>query len=561
MNETIQTSSVKTRRHVAQLRTVYCMAKHGISARTFPALMKLQQENGCSDASEYYTKPEVVVEMETVLSEQIQQSVIDEINDSPYFGLMLDETCDITVEKKLCIYVRYIKDGKACTSYLGNKRVTDCTAEGLKIALCQYLEENDVINDGDYSALMGLGTDGASVMVGCRAGLGVKLKEMNNKMVQVHCVAHRLNLAASQAGKDIPYMQDFHRYIQLLYRFFADSQVRYDKLRELQSLLHGEVKQVPEGTSVRWLSIESAVKMIFSHFDAITMALEDDKDKTGKAAGLWSFIATSIFLLVTALLIDVLTCIGILSLTFQKDNVNLSAIRHNVDSTIATLNTMRNGSHTVNSVLQELNNNAADEPGKYQSIKVKHNENLVRQFNNVRSRFLDNLTENLNKRFPQDELNLLECFDKVFNPRRYPENQANLNEYGNDQLSTLCEHYAELLDVDRCKGQFLQFKHLVVSHKADYGDFENFIQLLLTGYSDNYPDLVLLASVALVIPVSSAPCERGFSHQNGLKSKLRNRLIPERLDRLLMIRLNGPDNGTDFVSAARAFGVAKARKK
>ena len=43
------------------------------------------------------------------------------------------------------------------------------------------------------------------------------------------------------------------------------------------------MKQVPEGTSVRWLSVESAVKMIFGHFDAIVLALEDDKDKTGKA--------------------------------------------------------------------------------------------------------------------------------------------------------------------------------------------------------------------------------------------------------------------------------------
>jgi len=60
---------------------------------------------------------------------------------------------------------------------LHNKRVTDCTAEGLKLALCEYLDSKGVIQDGDYSALMGLGTDGASVMVGCHNGVGAKLKE------------------------------------------------------------------------------------------------------------------------------------------------------------------------------------------------------------------------------------------------------------------------------------------------------------------------------------------------------------------------------------------------
>ena len=554
----LQKSSLKSQRHIVQLRTVYCMAKNGISARNFEPLMKLQQVNGCTHADDYYKKPEIVCEMETVLSDQIEKSLLKNITNSPYIGLMLDETCDITVEKKLVIYCRYIKEGQVYTAYVGNKRVTDCTAEGLKVALCDFLQSSGILTEDDYSSLMGLGTDGAAVMVGCRGGLGVKLKEKNNMLIQVHCIAHRLNLAASQASSGIPYMQDYHRYIQLLYRFFSDSQVRYDKLRELQTLLHGEVKQVPEGTSVRWLSVESAVKMIFGHFDAIVLALEDDKDKTGKAAGLWKFFTTSVCLLVTALLIDVLTCIGILSLTFQKDSVNLSSIRHNVDSAISTFRTMRNGSETVNTVLQELGNNDGSEV-KYKDITIKHNQNLTRQFESVRGSFLDKLIDNLETRFPENELHILECFDKVFNPKRYPDN--NLLAYGRDQLNTLCDHYSNLVTVERCKGQFLQFKHFVVSHKQDYGDFEKFTKLILTDYADVYPDLVLLASIALVIPVSSAPCERGFSQQNILKSKLRNRLNPDRLNRLLMIRLNGPDEDMDFNSAARAFGSMKDRQK
>ena len=110
--------------------------------------------------------------MEYVLADQVEQSLLNDILDSRFFGLMLDETCDINVEKKLCVYVKYIKKGRAFTSYLGNKRVTDCTALGLKNALCEYLEEIGIIEDGNYSSLVGLGTDGAAVMVGCRNGLG-----------------------------------------------------------------------------------------------------------------------------------------------------------------------------------------------------------------------------------------------------------------------------------------------------------------------------------------------------------------------------------------------------
>ena len=119
----------------------------------------------------------------------------------------------------------------------------------------------------------------------------------------------------------------------------------------------------------------------------------------------------------------------------------------------------------------------------------------------------------------------------------------------------------DIIDTNRCKGQVLQFKHLTTSYKALL-NFDGFVELLIKDYSDVYPDLCKLASIAVIIPVSSAPCEKGFSHQNVLKNKLRNRLNPDRLNRLMMIRLAGPDQReTNFLSVARAFGQMKTRLK
>jgi hypothetical protein len=70
-------------------------------------------------------------------------------------------------------------------SYLGNRRVTDCSAEGIKSALCGFLTEKHIIENNNYSKLMGLGTDGAAVMVGRHNGLGAKLKRENPELVQV----------------------------------------------------------------------------------------------------------------------------------------------------------------------------------------------------------------------------------------------------------------------------------------------------------------------------------------------------------------------------------------
>jgi len=98
-----------TRRHIVQLRMVYVMMKNNIAADNFIPIMELQAANGCSDASVYYKKPEFVSEMESVLAKCVEDNLIKKLNDSrtPFIGLMLDETCGISTEKKLGNTVQY----------------------------------------------------------------------------------------------------------------------------------------------------------------------------------------------------------------------------------------------------------------------------------------------------------------------------------------------------------------------------------------------------------------------------------------------------------------------
>ncbi|RMX47054.1 hypothetical protein pdam_00025373 [Pocillopora damicornis] len=165
-------------------------------------------------------------------------------------------------------------------------------------------------------------------MTGRHNGLGVKLKQLNNILIQVHCVAHRLNLAASQASKDIDYLERYKGQINSIYKFYSNSDVRYDKLREIQQLMHEKVKRVVEPSSVRWLSVKVCVKMIFECFDSLVMSLENEKSSNATAVGIWQFAASAQFLLITVVLIDVLSIIGTLSLLFQMDIANLSVIKH-----------------------------------------------------------------------------------------------------------------------------------------------------------------------------------------------------------------------------------------
>jgi len=128
-------------------------------------------------------------------------------------------------------------------------------------------------------------------------------------------------------------------------------------------------------------------------------------------------------------LIDVLSVIGTLSLLFQKDIANFSVIKHSVTSTVETIQGKIDGSPTVNSVAD-----LGDVPGtgknSYKGVGIADNNNVRTRLNSVQRRHLNQLSNNLHNRFPEDDLELLECFDVIFNPRRRLDDVRELGNHG-----------------------------------------------------------------------------------------------------------------------------------
>ena len=61
--------------------------------------------------------------------------------------------------------------------------------------------------------------------------------------------------------------------------------MRYNKLKEMHQLMHQKVKQVVEPSSVRWLSVETCIRMIFEYYDSLVMSLENEKSSNATAVG------------------------------------------------------------------------------------------------------------------------------------------------------------------------------------------------------------------------------------------------------------------------------------
>ena len=140
-------------------------------------------------------------EMVQAIGAAVEEDILCEVKDSPYFSIILDEATDIAVIKQLGICVQYLlNEDTTVTRDLKLLELQDGTAEAITETLLQYLTTSGL----DLQCLVGGASNGASVMVGCHEGVMTKLKEAAAPgFVSTHCAAHRLSLAASNACKTV----------------------------------------------------------------------------------------------------------------------------------------------------------------------------------------------------------------------------------------------------------------------------------------------------------------------------------------------------------------------
>ena len=169
-----------------------------------------------------YTSNKSIQEMLYCISEVIESKILNDLCESEHFSLMFDETTDCTITEQLTIHGRYIskQTGELKNCYLTTIDVLgpelealrschdteSCISVGASTITKRILEFTDKASL-DMTRLRGISTDGAATMIGCRTGVVVRLKELTPSAVTVHCAAHRLNLASSQAANKVQYVK------------------------------------------------------------------------------------------------------------------------------------------------------------------------------------------------------------------------------------------------------------------------------------------------------------------------------------------------------------------
>ena len=243
---------------ISALKCLYWLAKEEVAHHTkFSSLLELAKSIGCPYLSELdvskgakYTSHMMIDDFLMVLSDCIETTVLSDVHKSLCVGILCDESTGIANLKQLVIFVKYLVEGLPQTRFLKVVSLQNGKADTIEQKLLEVCQTCKV----SLGNVLGFGSDGASVMVGKSSGVAARLKNHNSEMLSIHCGAHQLALASSQAAESITYLKRFDSHLITLFYYFKNNPVREAALHQIQEVMEDPVLRLKRAVYTRWLS-------------------------------------------------------------------------------------------------------------------------------------------------------------------------------------------------------------------------------------------------------------------------------------------------------------------
>ena len=186
--------------------------------------------------------------------------------------------------------------------------------------------------------------------------------------------------------------------------------------------------------------------------------------------------------------------------------------------------------------------------------------------NHIQKPFLHALVKNIKERLPDTDV--FSNF-KIFNLLKLPDTVEDMcsEKYGETQVEKLGEKYglgdSPIISCDDLKLEWLDFRIYMLSNYSKMLMKDVLTSLATQGstISTAYPNLSKLAQICLVLPISTADCERGFSTMKKIKTRLRSMISNVTLNHCMRIPMEGqPFDKFDFDTAVNSWSMLKNRR-
>lgn len=501
---------------------------------------------------EYYAKPinytshKIQDDLIDIISNLVRKKIIEEIKQCGIVGIMCDEARCFK-EEQLSLCVRYVKDLEIRERFL---RFIECSQERTAESLFNLIVHN--LNDLklDGVEVIAQSYDGAAVMSGQVAGLQTKIREKYPAAIYTHCMSHRLNLVVTDVCNNIQGARNFFNVMQSLYVHFSRPST-HKTLKKIQEYMKMTPKELGQMSDTRWACRYKTCDAVKTSYNAILEALDleinEDRDRNSvEAIGLLASLRQPSFIVYLFAMEEILRIIHILSMKLQEKDATVGNSISIINGVIKTFEDMRSDESFMTrwQVLETFSDqfDITLEPPRTTSKRKKKESSDLRGYIvtstigaseeyvtdlpkiqywriHVWFKILDAVINDLKSRFsPLNQEIGISC-DKFLN----------LDFEGGE---TFIKLYANTVKIDKTS---LKSEMTVAKNLIKLNSDAITIKDLKCLKQNTFPNLYKLLQCALVIPVSSATCERSFSAMRRIKTWLRTSMLQNRFDNVSII--------------------------
>ena len=395
-----------------------------------------------------------------------------------------------------------------------------------------------------------IGTDGCAVMLGEHGAVKEVQKKAKNA-VMMPCFSHKLNNSISKSLK-IALIEKASSIMREVTLFFKVSRPKRNT-----ALAHFLGKKLVQLCETRWVERHDAVLQFTVSLPEIVEALMKisqwkNKETAGKASVLIAALCSCEFIIGLFCLADILSLTLPLSVTLQKETIDLAKASEVVYSLIAALENRRRG---VDEHFNEIFMSAKLMADKLdielkkprtcgrQTKRENHSVDGIQDYYRVSTYIplLETVTEDLKTRFSQG---VLDAFKLTL---LLPESVISLDSVQvKELLISLTQRFGNILE-GSTDMQLLKLKGEVSHWQQKWKLQTNArieklptspLEALQDCDKDVYPTIHMLLKIFSTLPVTNSSAERSFSSLRCIKTWLRTTMLEKRLIGLALLHIH-----------------------
>ena len=518
----------------AIFRSAYLIAKKDRPYSDHFDNLELQQLNGVDighGLHSRYSAAEIIDHVAKDMRKKICKTIIEMGGN---ISVIIDESTTLSAKTTLIIHLKCEtnKNRDPCYLFLDLIELSDQKAETIEHSLLACLNSHGFDDNYLKKHLIAFTSDGASVMLGKKSGVAKRLSDRYPNIIIWHCLNHRLELAVSDAVKDIGGINHFQAFMDKLYSLYSRSPQNQRELSECAQQLHQEVAKIGRVLDVRWVASSfRTVAAVWNNFEALcshfSTAMKNDSrtplDRK-QYEGMLKKLSSKQFLQDLGVMYDVLNELALLSECLQKRATSIVYADKLIKRSISFIRALKEKPGT-----KTLEAEIAAREGKLGSVSLLDSRKII---GINRQKFLTSLVDSMSNRM------FATVSNRGANSVQNTQCQSDYNE--------LLQHLSVMDSDNWPKSLPLGYGERSVRFLCDKFSLECTATVnAFRDYIENGGKSVPLALVPLVncnklIPCSSAECERGFSLMNLIITSLRSRLLTERVSALMFISQHGP---------------------